>query len=161
MKMISLPYRRQIFILFIALTILIFPSSTMCAEPVNKSDNDVNCDEITTDSPWEAQNAIHPCHYTTHTHPRQQPRKNRTEMEMKEFHNLALFNIRYDLDFQEAGDPCSVRLQQEWLLAGTGGEGNNTGPVPLSQYSFDRIWYKRLCNFFSYLECIPREEVRG
>lgn len=80
---------------------------------------------------------------------------------MKEFHNLALFNIRYDLDFQEAGDPCSVRLQQEWLLPGTGGEGNNSVPVPLSQYSFNRIWYKRLCNFFSYLECIPREEVRG
>ncbi|CAL8072329.1 unnamed protein product [Orchesella dallaii] len=131
---------------------------------------DADCTLVTKDAAWVDQNRIRPCHYTTHNHPRQQARKKwspetikNDEADANMFKHLALFNIKHDLDFQEAGDDCSVDLHQEFMFQGAPAEEGkepSKEPVDIEVMSFNRVWYKRLCSFFSYLECIPKNEVR-
>ncbi|ODM94863.1 hypothetical protein Ocin01_11816 [Orchesella cincta] len=137
---------------------------------------DAACELLTSESEWEDQIPIRPCHFKNYTHPRQMLRPkwdltNENDTEDKEmFHHLALFNIKHDLDFQEAGDECSVELQTQFMFEGVDvtddDRDNETAfaklkePVDIEVLSYNRVWYKRLCSFFSYLECIPKEEVR-
>lgn len=111
-----------------------------------------DCEGVNYYSEWKDQIPIRSCHYTTHTHPRQEERYARKSNETQLFEWLGLFNILYDMDFVEVGGMCSVKLHQEWLT----GEK----PQDLREFSFTRVWYKRLCNFFSFLECIPQDEYR-
>ncbi|CAL8072327.1 unnamed protein product [Orchesella dallaii] len=132
-------------------------------EPDLLPDN-VDCSFVTRNSAWEDQSRIRSCHLTTHDHPRQQARKSWSsdpaydENDKADFKHLAIFNIKHDLDFQEVGEPCSVDIQSQFMLQEN--EEGIIGPVQIDLMSFNRVWYKRLCSFFSFLECVPNHQLR-